>query len=83
MHTQPISSIYQHNRNPSLLLSTSKGTNIGISENLRQGTKRFMSPEVLDESLHTDNFEAFKQSDMYSFALVLWEIARRTTAYGW
>ena len=41
-----------------------------------------MSPEVLDESLYSLNFEVFKQSDMYSFALVLWETARRTTAYG-
>lgn len=43
----------------------------------RQGTRRYMSPEVLDETLDTRSFEAYKQSDMYSLALVLWELALR------
>ncbi len=36
-----------------------------------------MPPEVLDDSMKTQWFEAYKQADMYSFALVLWEIGRR------
>ena len=49
-------------------------------ENVRVGTKRYMSPEVLDLSIlqRTDDFEAFLQSDMYSFGLVIWEILRKT-----
>lgn len=47
--------------------------------NHRVGTKRYMSPEVLDETINTLSFESFKQADVYSFALVLWEIMRRCT----
>ncbi|XP_026472851.1 TGF-beta receptor type-1-like [Ctenocephalides felis] len=43
----------------------------------RVGTKRYMAPEVLDESINCSNFESFKRVDVYSFGLVLWEIARR------
>lgn len=38
-----------------------------------------MSPEALDFSLRDKTtFEAFKQADMYSFSLVMWEILWRT-----
>jgi len=37
-----------------------------------------MAPEVLNETLDTRAFEAFKMADMYSFSLVLWEMGRRT-----
>ncbi|KAG8237727.1 hypothetical protein J437_LFUL017030 [Ladona fulva] len=37
-----------------------------------------MAPEVLDETLNKNTFESFKMADMYSFGLVLWEIACRT-----
>ena len=43
----------------------------------RVGTRRYLSPEILDDSMNTKNFDFFKRSDMYSFGLVLWEIARR------
>uniref|UniRef100_T1ITM8 receptor protein serine/threonine kinase n=1 Tax=Strigamia maritima TaxID=126957 RepID=T1ITM8_STRMM len=49
---------------------------IDISRNTRVGTRRYMAPEVLDETLNTFHFDSFKMADMYSFALVLWEIAR-------
>ena len=39
--------------------------------NIRVGTKRYMAPEVLDTSIRADDFESFKQSDIYSFSLVL------------
>ena len=51
--------------------------------NTTQGTKRYMAPEVLDESLNRSHFEAYKMADVYSFALVLWEIARRCPVAGW
>ena len=48
----------------------------------RQGTKRYMPPEVLDQTMNPHNFDVYKQGDMYSFGLVLWELARRTTVLG-
>ena len=43
----------------------------------RVGTKRYLAPEIIDESISFKSFEAYKQADMYSFGLVLWEITRR------
>uniref|UniRef100_H2YPF5 receptor protein serine/threonine kinase n=1 Tax=Ciona savignyi TaxID=51511 RepID=H2YPF5_CIOSA len=54
---------------------------INIPKNNRVGTKRYMSPEVLDETLNTSSFECFKQADVYSFGVV-WEIARRCVSGG-
>ncbi|KAH9488958.1 Activin receptor type-1 [Bulinus truncatus] len=48
---------------------------------LRVGTKRYMAPEVLTESLNPAYFESFKCADVYSFGLVLWEIARRARPF--
>lgn len=50
---------------------------IDIAPNTRVGTKRYMAPEVLDESINTANFDAFKKADMYSLSLVFWEMSRR------
>lgn len=50
--------------------------------NNRVGTKRYMAPEVLDETINKSHFESFKRSDVYSFGLVLWEIARRCSVDG-
>ena len=41
-----------------------------------------MGPEVLDETLNKNHFDAYKQADMYSFGLVLWEISRRCISGG-
>lgn len=41
------------------------------------GTKRYMSPEVLDEGLNTKSFDSFCKVDVYALGLVLWEIACR------
>ena len=48
----------------------------------RVGTRRYLPPEVLDESITTKNFDSFKRADMYSFGLVLWEITRRGECAG-
>ena len=48
----------------------------------RVGTRRYLSPEVLNESLNAKNFDSFKRADMYSFGLVMWEIARRGECKG-
>ena len=53
-----------------------------IAPNNRVGTKRYMPPEVLDETINMNHFESFKRADVYSLALVLWEIVRRTSMGG-
>ncbi|CRL00751.1 CLUMA_CG014007, isoform A [Clunio marinus] len=56
---------------------TSESGETQIAPNNRIGTKRYMPPEVLDQSLDMKSFEAFKMADMYSFGLILWEMCRR------
>ncbi|KRZ90376.1 Bone morphogenetic protein receptor type-1B [Trichinella sp. T8] len=50
---------------------------VDIRPNPRVGTKRYMAPEVLDESINSNCFESYKQADMYSFGLVLWEMGNK------
>lgn len=50
---------------------------VDIPSTHRVGTKRYMAPEVLDETINTDQFDSFKRADVYALGLVLWEIARR------
>lgn len=50
---------------------------IHIAPNTRVGTRRYMAPEVINESLNVSQFDAFKMADMYSVALVYWEMCRR------
>lgn len=53
-----------------------------LPPNSRQGTKRYMAPELLDNSARKEHFDAYKQGDIYAFGLVLWEIARRCISNG-
>ncbi|KAK2840463.1 hypothetical protein Q5P01_014203 [Channa striata] len=46
------------------------------------GTARYMAPEVLESRVNLEDPEAFKQMDVYSMALVLWEMASRCHAIG-
>ncbi|KAM4705121.1 TGF-beta receptor type-2 [Rhinophrynus dorsalis] len=46
------------------------------------GTARYMAPEVLESRINLENMESFKQTDVYSMALVLWEITSRCSATG-
>ncbi|XP_067267526.1 TGF-beta receptor type-2 [Chanodichthys erythropterus] len=46
------------------------------------GTARYMAPEVLESRMDLENIESFKQADVYSMALVLWEIMSRCSATG-
>jgi len=43
-----------------------------------QGTKRYLAPEILDESINAQHFDSWKCADVYSLGLVFWELARRT-----
>ncbi|XP_055358004.1 bone morphogenetic protein receptor type-1B-like [Paramacrobiotus metropolitanus] len=42
----------------------------------REGTRRYMPPELLDDSIRRQEFDSYKRCDIYSLGLVLWEIAR-------
>ncbi|XP_042349999.1 TGF-beta receptor type-2-like [Plectropomus leopardus] len=46
------------------------------------GTARYMAPEVLESRVNLEDLEAFKQMDVYSMALVHWEMASRCNAIG-
>jgi len=48
-----------------------------VSNETRKGTRRYMAPEILDETMNCSHFESYRQADIYSFSLVLWEITRR------
>uniref|UniRef100_A0A8C9VHR8 Activin receptor type-1 n=1 Tax=Scleropages formosus TaxID=113540 RepID=A0A8C9VHR8_SCLFO len=55
---------------------------LDVGNNPKVGTKRYMAPEVLDDSIQADCFESYKRVDIWAFGLVLWEIARRTVSNG-
>lgn len=55
---------------------------VDIPLNHRVGTKRYMAPEVLDESLNMSHFDSFKRADVYALGLILWEISRRCNVGG-
>lgn len=70
-------------RTETLLFVLDSDTNeVDIPLNTRVGTKRFMAPEVLDETLNRNHFQSYIMADMYSFGLILWEIARRCVSGG-
>lgn len=41
-----------------------------------------MAPEVLDETLNKNHFQAYIMADIYSYGLVIWEMARRCVTGG-
>ncbi|EDW77162.1 uncharacterized protein Dwil_GK22220 [Drosophila willistoni] len=55
---------------------------LDMGNNPKVGTKRYMAPEVLDESIDLECFEALRRTDIYAFGLVLWEVCRRTISCG-
>lgn len=55
---------------------------LDVGNNPRVGTKRYMAPEVLDETIRMDVFESYKQTDVWALGLVFWEITRRTVVNG-
>ncbi|KAK7112535.1 bone morphogenetic protein receptor type-1B-like [Littorina saxatilis] len=60
----------------------SESNEVDVAPNPRQGTKRYMAPEVLEMLLNVNNFDSFKQADMYAYGLVMWEIAHCCTVAG-
>ena len=64
------------------IVANSNNPTLSTPENLKQGTKRYMAPELLEEKVNPKYFESFKRTDMYSFGLVLWEVCRRSESGG-
>ncbi|EDV26859.1 uncharacterized protein TRIADDRAFT_22033 [Trichoplax adhaerens] len=60
----------------------SKSNTIDIPSNERVGTRRYMPPEVIEDTLNMRSFDAFKNADIYSFGLVLWEVLSRSNITG-
>uniref|UniRef100_A0A182P4F4 receptor protein serine/threonine kinase n=1 Tax=Anopheles epiroticus TaxID=199890 RepID=A0A182P4F4_9DIPT len=66
-----------------LAVMHSQATNkIDIGNTARVGTKRYMAPEVLDESISMDCFDALRKADIYAIGLIFWEVCRRTISCG-
>lgn len=61
---------------------TQKTGQLNIAQNSRVGTKRYMAPEILDETINCGVFESYRQVDLYAFGLVLWEVSRRCWSNG-
>ncbi|XP_059622585.1 TGF-beta receptor type-1-like [Phlebotomus argentipes] len=59
-----------------------KNDTVDIPATHRVGTKRYMAPEVLEDTINPTQFDAFKRADVYAFGLILWEIARRCSVAG-
>lgn len=55
---------------------------VDIPLNNRVGTKRYMAPEVLDETMNIHLFDSFKRADVYALGLIFWEIGRRCNVGG-
>lgn len=60
-----------------LLPFGSENNELDFGKNPKVGTRRYMAPEVLNETLNMSCFESLKMADMYAFGLVLWEVTRR------
>lgn len=55
---------------------------VDIIPNSRVGTKRYLAPEYLDDSMNVNHIDSFKRADVYALGLVYWEIARRCNTGG-
>ncbi|XP_077435770.1 TGF-beta receptor type-2-like [Vanacampus margaritifer] len=53
-----------------------------LAQRRQVGTARYMSPEALESRVNLKDDESFKQMDVYSMALVFWEMASRCRVIG-
>lgn len=53
-------------------------TSVEDPSHARVGTCRYLSPEILEDKNVNLDFESLKASDVYAYALVAWEVLRRT-----
>jgi TGF-beta receptor type-1 len=45
---------------------------------IRTGTKRYMAPEILNKTINIKSLYQFQNAEMYSLALIFWELLTRT-----
>lgn len=64
------------------ILFYSDTNEVDIPLSTRMGTRRYMAPEVLDQTLNKNQFQAYLMADIYSYGLVVWEMARRCVTGG-
>ena len=57
-------------------------TAIISTNDLQVGTKRYLAPEMLDETIDKNRFDSWKMADVYSLGLVFWELGRRCNVGG-
>jgi serine/threonine protein kinase len=57
--------------------SSNRTVDLGSSAHPRVGTRRYMAPELLSGHADITCFDTLKMADIYSFSLVLWELASR------
>lgn len=50
----------------------------GTVNSSRTGTRRYHSPELLNDTMDTRHFESFLKADVYALGLCFWEICWRT-----
>ena len=43
---------------------------VDIPTNKKVGTKRYLAPEILDNTLNVNHFDSWKRADIYSLGLV-------------
>ena len=64
------------------VMHSQRDNKIDMGVNNKVGTKRYMAPELLDETLNPESFDSFRRVDVYALGLVLWEITRRCVTGG-
>ena len=55
---------------------------LDATETGKVGTKRYLAPEVLSDTMDSKSFESFKHADVYALSLVFWEICQRNEKLG-
>jgi TGF-beta receptor type-1 len=65
-----------------LALTADKDGKVIHNGNIRTGTKRYMAPEILAKTIDTRLLVAFQKAEMYSVALIMWELLRRVRLEG-
>lgn len=52
-------------------------SNLKFPVSSKQGSKRYMAPEILEGRINLSSFESFLHADVYALGLVLWELCSR------
>ena len=47
------------------------------ANNIKQGTSRYMAPEILGETIDKTSFDSYRRVDIYCFGLILWELTQK------